>query len=76
VAGKKHSDEERQEWVRYSSGGSKSRSGASPAEGDFNCDYFVRYCQGLPLNSPQMNTIAFVAAVGLGVAKKDFRATG
>jgi hypothetical protein len=35
---------------------------------DFNCDYFVRYCHGLKLESPQVNAIALLAFVGVGLA--------
>jgi len=35
---------------------------------DFNCDYLVQYCHGLPLESPQVKTITFVAVLGLGLA--------
>lgn len=35
---------------------------------NFNCDYFVRHCHGLRLESPQVNAIALLAVVGLGFA--------
>jgi hypothetical protein len=33
---------------------------------DFNCDYFVRYCHGVKLGSPQVNAIALLAVIGAG----------
>lgn len=33
---------------------------------NFNCDYFVRYCHRVKLESPQVVAIAVIAAVGLG----------
>ncbi len=35
---------------------------------NFNCDYFVRHCHGLKLESPQVATIAVLAVIGLGLA--------